>query len=392
MALFSRSTTPIKHIYRCFCLQPCRTFVDARVKWVRDAYLDFAVEKEKNLKQIISLKNLIVSQPSKTIPLSTVSVYKTLFNLPTTATNFFQKYPSLFEIFQSSKPFSLPHVKLTPQALTVHNEESKILNSTHYRKDVAERLVKLLMLTRAKRLPLDIIDLIRFDLGLPHDFILTLLPEFPDYFQICNMGYNNSKGCEVFGLELVSWRDNFATSVLQRKSMAENRGINRGMPIKFSINLPRGFDLEKKLRIWMHEWQNLPYISPYEDAFFLPPNGDQAEKWTVAVLHELLHLLVSKKTEKENLLALGDYLGFGPRFKKALVHHPGIFYVSNKIRTQTVVLREAYKKDLLAERHLLMGMRYRYLHLMNQQVKVKRTYALRVNRSNKRMTSSTKGG
>ncbi|KAI3810388.1 hypothetical protein L1987_20000 [Smallanthus sonchifolius] len=388
MALFTRPAILNNYLYHNLYLQPYRTFVDARVKWVRDAYLDFAVEKEKNLKQIISLKNLIISQPSKTIPLSTASVYKTSFNLPTTAINFFQKYPSVFEIFQSSKPFSLPQVKLTPQALTVHNEESKILNSPHYRKDVAERLTKLLMLTRAGKLSLNIIDLLRFDLGLPHDFILTLLPEFPDYFQICNMGDNSN----VFGLELVTWRDDLAISVLQTRSMEENSGIKRGIPIKFPINLPKGFDLEKKVRIWMHEWQNLPYISPYEDAFFLSPNSDQAEKYTVAVLHELMHLFYSKKTEKESLLILGDYLGFGSRFKKALVHHPGIFYVSNKIRTQTVILREAYKKDLLAERHLLMGIRYRYLHLMNRKVKAKRLYGIRVNGSNMCSGSSINGG
>ncbi|CAI9294237.1 unnamed protein product [Lactuca saligna] len=385
MALFRNSANSNKHLYHLFHLQHSRTFVNARVKWVRDTYLDLAVEKEKNLQQIISLKNLFLSQPSKTIPLSSISLHKTLFKLPTTATNFFHKYPSIFQIFQSSKPFPLPQVKLTSQAVTIHNEESKILNSSHYKKDVAERLAKLLMLTRAKKLPLDIIDLLRFDLGLPHDFILTLLPEFPEYFQICNMGDKNSKGCEMFGVELVSWRDNLAMSVLEKKVVEENGGIIPRMPIKFSINLPKGYDLEKKVRIWMHEWQNLPYISPYEDAFFLSPNSDQAEKWTVAVLHELMNLFISKKTEKENLLILGDYLGFGIRFKKALVHHPGIFYVSNKIRTQTVVLREAYKKDLLVERHLLMGMRYRYLHLMNQVMKSDRRYRLRINRGNYKM-------
>nr|XP_043619963.1 protein WHAT'S THIS FACTOR 9, mitochondrial-like [Erigeron canadensis] len=371
MTLLNRFVIQNNHLYHHFYLQPVRTFVDARVKWVRDAHLDFAVEKEKNLKQILSLKNLIISQPSKAIPLSNASFYKTIFDLPITATNFFQKYPSVFEIFQPSKPFSHPHVKLTPQALTVHNEESKILNSSSYRKDVAGRLTKLLMLTRAKKLPLDIINLMRFDLGLPHDFIFTLLPEFPEYFQICNMdnnstGSNNSMGSVVFGLELVSWRDNLATSVLQRKTMEEIYAVKRQMPIKFPINLPKGFDLEKKVRLWVHEWQNLPYISQYEDAFFLSPNSDQAEKWTVAILHELLHLFVSKKTEKENLLALGDYLGFGPRFKKGLVHH---------------------KKDLLTQRHLLMGMRYRYLHLMNQSVNLKRKYGLQVSCSSKRTGS-----
>ena len=54
----------------------------------------------------------------------------------------------------------------------------------------------------------------------------------------------------------------------------------------------------------------------------------------MAVLHELLWLTVSKKTEKQNLLSFGEWLGFGAEWlKKALVHHPGIFYVSKKLRT-----------------------------------------------------------
>lgn len=169
-------------------------------------------------------------------------------------------------------------------------------------------------------------------------------------------------------------------------------GGNTGMPIKFSMNLPRGFDLQKRVKDWVNEWQNLPYISPYEDAFFLPPNSNQAEKWTVAVLHELMHLLVSKKTEKENVLCLGDYLGLGTRFKKALVHYPGIFYVSNKIRTQTVVLREAYKKDFLTEKNLLMGMRYRYIHIMNQRVRARKQIGTRDSGRNQQIGFSSKGG
>lgn len=168
-------------------------------------------------------------------------------------------------------------------------------------------------------------------------------------------------GKDVLALELVSWRKELAVSALEERV--------GGKRIAFPINLPNGFDLEKRVKLWVEEWQNLPYISPYENAFHLAPNSDQAEKWTVAVLHELMWIMVSKKTERENLNCLGDYLGFGRRFEKALKHHPGIFYISNKIRTQTVVLREAYRKDFLVEKHPLMGMRHRYIHLLN---KVKR--------------------
>ncbi|PSS29143.1 Protein ROOT PRIMORDIUM DEFECTIVE like [Actinidia chinensis var. chinensis] len=353
-------------------LTTVRTFVDAKIKWVRDPYLDTAVEKEKHLKPMLSLKTLILSQPSKTLPLSAASAHAHRVRLPTAAAKFVKNYPSVFVRFRLRHRLSLPHIKLASRALIAHKEEALVLDSPIHRKNAAERLARLLMLAGARRLPLKIIDGLEFDLGLPHNYVLTLVSEFPEYFQICSMHCDDSNSCEMLGLELISWRDDLAISVMERRVMNVGLGGKRGMRISFPMELPRGFDLEKKVRNWVDEWQKLPYISPYENAFHLPPNGDQAEKWAVAVLHELLHLLVSKKTEIENVYRLGDYLGFGKRFKKALVHHPGIFYVSNKLKTQTVVLREAYRKDLLVEKHPLMGMRYRYIHLMNKTVRQSR--------------------
>uniref|UniRef100_M1CBT2 PORR domain-containing protein n=1 Tax=Solanum tuberosum TaxID=4113 RepID=M1CBT2_SOLTU len=222
------------------------------------------------------------------------------------------------------------------------------------------------MLTRANRLPFFVINRFKFDLGLPHDYLLSFLSEFPEYFQICQMGFKGADGREVFGLELVKWRKDLAVSVVEKGVKREDFGGEKRVHIRYSMNLPRGFDLQKKVKIWAEEWQNLPYISPYEDAFHLAPNSDQAEKWTVGVIHELLSLLISKKTERENIYCLGDHLGFGIRFRKALVHHPGIFYLSNKIRTHTIVLREAFNKNILVEKHPLMRMRYKYISLMNK--------------------------
>ncbi|KAL0012907.1 hypothetical protein SO802_008015 [Lithocarpus litseifolius] len=77
--------------------------------------------------------------------------------------------------------------------------------------------------------------------------------------------------------------------------------------------------MDKKSKKWEDEWQKLPYISPYEDASHLLSNSDESDKWTVAFLHELLHVLVPKKTERDNLLLLGWYLGLRSRFKRALL-------------------------------------------------------------------------
>ncbi|GER39857.1 ubiquitin carboxyl-terminal hydrolase family protein [Striga asiatica] len=363
--LHTRTTVCHHHLRRCsYRRHHIRTFVNARIKWVRDRHLDAAVEREKNLKPLLSLKHLILSHPTQTLPIATISPLKPDLRLPTSAAKFIQKYPMIFKTFlppQTRHP--LPHVKLTPRALALNREETSTLAISHYRKDAAQRLAKLLMLARAGKLPLHLIEMFKYDLGLPHDYLKTLTLEFPDYFQICDMGFSESRGDVVFGLELVSWPNDLAVSEMQRRQ-AEDGKI--GMQIRYSMNLPKGFDLEKRVLEWVDEWQNLPYISPYEDASHLLPSGDLAEKWTVGFIHEVLNLFVSKKTERDNLFCLADFLGFGRmRLKKALVHFPGIFYVSNKLSTQTVVLREAYIKNLLIEKHPLMVMRNKHVSLMN---------------------------
>ncbi|XP_010256304.1 PREDICTED: protein ROOT PRIMORDIUM DEFECTIVE 1-like [Nelumbo nucifera] len=347
-----------------------RTFVDAKIKWVRDRGLDHAVEKEKHLRPMIALKNFIKSEPSKSLSVSVAAENKDRLLLPTRAIEFIRRYPSVFEEFFPGGAGVRPHVRLTPEVLRLDEEEKLIYDSFDHRQDAADRLLKLLMLTRVNKLPLHIIDRLRWDLGLPHDYVRTLLPDYPDYFQVSTITdtIGSGNGSETLALELVCWTNELAVSAMEKKAMAEgDPPYKKGMPLAFPLQFSRGFDMEKKVKKWVDEWQNLPYISPYENALHLAPKSDQAEKWTVAVLHELLHILISKKTERDNILCLGEYLGLRSRFKRALMQHPGIFYLSNKIRTHTVVLREAYKRDLLVEKHPLMGMRYQYIHLMNKE-------------------------
>lgn len=332
-------------------------FVDARVKWVRDRGLDHAVEREKNLRAMVGLKNLIKSEPSKSIPVSIAADNKTKLGLPTRAIEFIRKYPSIFQEFVPPGAGGIaavrPHVRLTPEVASIDEEEQLIYERDSYREDAANRLLKLLMLTRANKMPISILETLKWDLGLPPDYARTLVTQFPDFFQI-----SSSTDSNRLELELVWWSDELAVSVMQKNA--------KGMPPQFPLQYSRGYDLEKKVKTWVDEWQKLPYISPYQDAFHLPPNTDQADKWAVAVLHELLHLFISNKTDRDNIFCLAHYLGFGSRFKRSLINHPGIFYVSSKIRTHTVLLRESYKRDLLLQKHPLMGIRYQYIHLMNK--------------------------
>ncbi|XP_038970465.1 protein WHAT'S THIS FACTOR 9, mitochondrial-like [Phoenix dactylifera] len=348
--------------------QQSRTFVDARVKWIRDRGLDHAIEKEKHLQPFHALKDLLLSSSSSpSLPLATIAARRDDLRLPFRAIRFIRLFPSAFlEEFPSQSSTAAPPrpvIRPTPELLRLHDDEQCALAACCA--ETADRLLRLLMLAPGRRLPLRLIDRLRWDLGLPPDYPRSLLPFYPDYFQIVPSSTAAGVDSGVLDLELVCYRKDLAVSAMEQYAMRTG-GYKKGMPLAFPLQFSRGFELEKKVRKWLDEWQKLPYISPYEDGSHLAPKSDLAEKWTVGVLHEVLRLLVPKKTEKENLILLGEHLGLPPGFRKVITHHAGIFYVSNKLRTQTVVLREAYRRDLLVEKHPLMGLRYQYIHLMHK--------------------------
>ncbi|KAL2520086.1 Ubiquitin carboxyl-terminal hydrolase family protein [Forsythia ovata] len=219
---------------------------------------------------------------------------------------------------------------------------------------MAGRLLKLLMISRINKLPISLLERLKWELGLPGDFENIVIPEFPDYFRVISgNSFENGKM-----LELVCWSDEFAVSEMENKAVKNGKN-------EFCLKYTKGFEMDKKYKKWVDEWQKLPYVSPYQNAMHLVAKSDESDKWAVAVLHEVLSLFVGKKAKKENVLYLGECLGLRSRFKSALLHHPGIFYLSSKIRTHTVVLREGYNRGMLIERHPLMQLRFKYAHLMN---------------------------
>nr|GEX56819.1 hypothetical protein [Tanacetum cinerariifolium] len=123
------------------------SFVVSSISWVRDRALDHAVEKERDLKPMISLKNLIISQPSKTLPLFIIQDKQSPLNIPIRPIDFIRKYPSVFNGFFPSGISTIhPHVKLTEEIVSLQ------------KLDVVNRLLKLLMIARVNRIPLWVID------------------------------------------------------------------------------------------------------------------------------------------------------------------------------------------------------------------------------------------
>ncbi|CAN6282118.1 unnamed protein product [Urochloa humidicola] len=328
-------------------LVPARGLLEARVPWARDRALDHVVERERHLVPFLLAKDalLAATPPPHAVPLHSLP---STIPFPFRPLRFLRLYPSAFAL--SPHPIE---VSPTPRLSALHAAEAQVVDAT--RPDAADRLLRLLMLSPTRALPLRHVARLRLDLGLAPDFQRTLLPNYPDYFALSPDGTL---------LELVCYRKDLAVSAMQSYAQRTG-GYKVGDAVAFPLSFPRGFELDKKVRKWLDEWQRLPYISPYEDGSHLAPRSDITEKRTVAVLHEALSLTVGKKMEKEVLVKLGEALRLPPGFRKVVARHPGIFYMSHKLRTQTVVLRESYRRHMLVDKHPMMGIRYQYLHLMH---------------------------
>ncbi|CAH9141014.1 unnamed protein product [Cuscuta epithymum] len=361
---FSRRTLPNSRRHH----RQLRTLYDAAssVRCVRDRGLDHAVERERNLKPVLNIKNLIKLEPSKSLPLNLITQSKDSLEIPTRPIEFIRNYSAIFQEFFPGSVNIHPHIKLTPEVLNLDSEEQLLYESVMYRENVADRLLKLLMIGKSNQVPLAVIDRLKWDLGLPQDYVKMIVPEFPDYFRV-------SSGGDGEMLELVCWSHELAVSEMEKSATLRRGELDEGTLVNFSVKYSSEFEMDKKYQKWVDEWQKLPYISPYKNAMHLASNSDQSDKWAVGILHEVLNLCIGKKAEKDNVLVLGEYLGLRSRFKRALLQHPGIFYVSNKNGTYTVVLKEAYKRGALVGKCPMMEMRFRYAHLMKSSTEDKKS-------------------
>uniref|UniRef100_J3N7A7 PORR domain-containing protein n=1 Tax=Oryza brachyantha TaxID=4533 RepID=J3N7A7_ORYBR len=144
----------------------------------------------------------------------------------------------LLRLYRSAFGLS-PHpvaVSQTPWLTSLHTAEAQVLDST--RPDAADRLLRLLMLTPARALPLHLVARLRLDLGLAPDFPRSLLPNYPDYY------FALSRDGAL--LDLVCYRKDLAVSAMQSYAQRTG-GYKVGDAVPFPLSFPRGFELDKKL-------------------------------------------------------------------------------------------------------------------------------------------------
>ncbi|MED6221902.1 hypothetical protein PIB30_059266 [Stylosanthes scabra] len=339
------------------------TLVNIKLKWVKDPTLDAVVAGQRDLKAAGILLSIIASSSECCLPIYRLNPHRGQLGFPCDLklSTFIRRYPNVFveSNFLDSGGTPVPSFGLSPQALKLYHEQESILE--HNQLELRDRLCRLLMLTRDRILPLHTIDQLKWDLGLPYDYLHSFVPKHPDRFSLVRLPDGRD------GLKLLFWDDKLAVSeLLKNASSQQDREDIKNGSLAFPVSFTRGFGMKRKCMEWLKEWQKLPYTSPYTNASHLDPRTDESEKRVVGVFHELLHLTLHKQTERKNVSNLRKPLALPQKFTKAFERHPGIFYLSNKNDTQTVVLREAYNGRELMQKHPLVRIREELANLLKK--------------------------
>lgn len=348
---------------RGFNYQQKCSLVNIKLKWAKDKTLDGTVAGRINVRAVCILVAIIASDPQSCLPIYHINCQRRhlALGLPSNLklSTFMRRYPTIFHevYFDYSGGSSVPCYRLTPEALSLHQEELKIFQQNYT--DLLNRLCKLLMLTKDRTLPSQTIDQLKWDLGLPFNYDHLLFQRHPELFSYVRLPDDH------VGLKLVRWDEHLAVSELEKNASIQQmeEDVKAGT-LAFPVRFTRGFGLKKKCMNWLKEWQKLPYTSPYCDASHLDRRTDVSEKRNVGVFHELLYLTIHRRTDRKNVSNLRGPLALPQKFTKVFERHPAIFYISRKCDTQTVILREAYDGDQLVQKHPLVEIRDRYASLM----------------------------
>jgi len=328
----------------------------ARWSSPKDPALEAALRRNRRWVVNNQIKRLLLRFPSRTAPVRFLqSRFKTL-DLMGRAANWLGKYPSCFEVFSADAEGGSgeqePYFGFTKRmAALVDAEEAAVAASEPA---MADRLARVLMLARGRRLQVSKLAALRGPLGLPDDYLLRLLPAHTDIFRLANPYPHRRNAAE---LELIRWAPSLAVSAVEAAAAA-----NDSAP-RFACSLPASW---AKSHAMMEEFNSTPYISPYSEEWAVPGTDAEAEKRAVAVVHELLSLTLWRKMSILKLEHFKREFGLLEDTARMLLRHPCLFYVSNRYKIHTVVLREGYEGSELRDKDPVVAAKDRLGELMQE--------------------------
>ncbi|KAL2945457.1 Protein WHAT'S THIS FACTOR 1-like protein [Bienertia sinuspersici] len=335
----NRSFKPLSYIYiRGFSLWSMK----------KDPDLESALSHNRRWIVNNQIKNIILRYPNQVAPVSFIQKkFKTL-DLQGKALNWLNKYPCCFEVFRENDEL---YCQLTKNMMCLVEEEESIKEQQE--PVFAERLAKILMMSSNQRLNVVKLDELKRSFGFPDDYLIRIIPKYPEMFRLIN--YSGRKSS--LEVELISWDSELATSYIEMSARKQNTKPG------FSCLMPSTW-----IKSWekFDEFNSTPYISPYTSSSTFVEGSKEHEKRTVALMHEVLSMTLWKKL---SIMKLGHFkreFALPEKLNVLLLKHRGIFYVTNKYKKYTVLLREGYIGSKLVNKDPLVVVKDKFGELMQE--------------------------
>lgn len=357
-SISSHSTSRISKLKSCV---EFRTSISSlKVAWRKDHKLDQAIENDKQWRLCARVVKEVLNEPGQVIPLRYLEKRRERLRLPIKIQTFLSRNPGLFDIYMDRiRPKSDPvqFVRVSNRLRQFLEEEKRIYLENEPL--IVSKLCKLLMMSKNRVVSADKLVEVKREFGFPNDFLVNLVPKYPEYFRLVG-----APGEGKSYLELVSWNPDYAKSVIELRAEEESRLTGIKVRPSFNWKLPPGFFIKKEMREWVRDWLEIPYISPYGDVSQLEQSSREMEKRNVGVFHELLSISVYKRIPVPVLGKFCEDYRFSNAFASVFTRHSGIFYMSLKGGIQTAILREAYKGEELIDRDPLIEIKDKFVELL----------------------------
>ncbi|KDP41392.1 hypothetical protein JCGZ_15799 [Jatropha curcas] len=300
----------------------------------RNPHFESLVERDSYFRFLTKSKQFLSQQPEHVLRLDDAGkLYRELgFSRGRKVTRFIQRHPLIFQTYRhTDNKMWLGFTDFMEELL---EEERAIMDSME--SDRVNKVLKLLMISKKKRIPLSKIHHCRFLFGIPDDFRDRVV-QYPDYFRIV-VGDDGNRV-----LELVNWDPSLAVSELEKEFMVNEDKAKRAF--KFPLKHAKDLDLDEEDKRKLNFFTTLPLVSPYSDGERLELWSLEAEKYRVGVLHEFLSLTLEKRASIHHIVEFKEEFCLTRHTYDMLKRQPRTFYLAGTEMNWVVFLKDAYDES-----------------------------------------------
>ncbi|XP_043719508.1 protein WHAT'S THIS FACTOR 1 homolog, chloroplastic-like [Telopea speciosissima] len=311
----------------------------ARTKFVqhestRIQHFEELVQRDAFFRFLTRSKEFLSKQPEHVLRLDDAGkLYRELgFPRGRKVTRSIERHPLIFQTYRHTD--GKMWFGFTDLMEDLLEEEKSIMDQME--EDRVTRVLKLLMMSAKKRIPLSKIYHCRLLFGIPEDF-RDRVSKYPDYFRIVV----ETDGKRI--LELVNWDPALAVSALERDFILDEDRVKKAF--KFPLSHAKSLDLDEDDTRKLNLVTTLPLVSPYSDASELKIWSLEAEKYRVGVLHEFLSLTLEKRASIHHIVEFKEEFSLTKHTYQMLQKQPRPFYLAGTEMNWAVFLRDAYRQE-----------------------------------------------